>query len=61
MWGDLAASGPEELARKVAPYTGPLVRWFAQEVGSFGMMTVQFLIDAWRDYRAMQRPSEGAR
>jgi len=43
-WGDLAASGPEELARKVAPYTGQLVRWFAQEVGSFGMMAVQFLL-----------------
>lgn len=25
------------------------------------MMTVQFLIDAWRDYRAMQRAAEGAR
>jgi predicted PurR-regulated permease PerM len=44
VWGDLAASGPEELTRKVAPYTGQLVRWFAQEVGSFGMMAVQFLL-----------------
>lgn len=43
-WGDLAASGPEELARKLAPYTGLWVRWFAEKVGTFGMMTVQFLL-----------------
>ena len=43
-WGDLAASGPEEFRQKVMPYAGLLVRWFAQEVGSFGMMTVQFLL-----------------
>jgi predicted PurR-regulated permease PerM len=43
-WGDLAASGPEELARKIAPYAGLLVGWFAREVGSFGMMTVQFIL-----------------
>lgn len=43
-WGDLAASGPDDLAKKLAPYAGQLLGWFADEVGSFGMMTVQFLL-----------------
>jgi predicted PurR-regulated permease PerM len=43
-WGDLAASGPEELARRLAPYTSLGVRWFAEKVGTFGMMTLQFLL-----------------
>jgi predicted PurR-regulated permease PerM len=45
-WAELAASGPEEFARKLSPYAGLLVAWFAKEVGSFGMMTVQFLLTA---------------
>jgi predicted PurR-regulated permease PerM len=43
-WGDIAASGPEELARKIAPYASQVGRWFVAEVGSFGMMLVQFLL-----------------
>ena len=44
VWHELAASGPEELARKIAPYAGRVVRWFIEKVGSFGMMAVQFLL-----------------
>ncbi len=43
-WRDLAASGPEELARHLAPYAREVMRWFVSEVGSFGLMAVQFLL-----------------
>ena len=43
-WNDLAASAPEELAHKVAPYARILAHWFVKEVGSFGVMTGQFLL-----------------
>ncbi len=43
-WRDIAASGPEELTRKIAPYATRVGRWFVAEVGSFGMMVVQFLL-----------------
>lgn len=43
-WSDLAALGHEDLAKKLAPYAGAVVGWFATQIGSFGMMTVQFLL-----------------
>ena len=43
-WYDLAASAPEELAQKIAPYAKELAHWFVKEVGSFGVMTGQFLL-----------------
>ena len=43
-WGDLAASGQEDLAKKLAPYAAGLVRWFVEQLGSFGMMAIQFLL-----------------
>ncbi len=43
-WGELAASGSEDLAKKLAPYAGGVVRWFVGQVGSFGMIAVQFLL-----------------
>jgi predicted PurR-regulated permease PerM len=43
-WGELAATGQEDLAKKLAPYAGGLLRWFIEQVGSFGMMTIQFLL-----------------
>jgi predicted PurR-regulated permease PerM len=33
-----------ELATKAAPYAGNLTRWFVSEVGSFGLVFVQFLL-----------------
>jgi len=44
LWRDLAASGPEELARKVAPYAQDVARWFLGQLGSFGMISAQFLL-----------------
>ena len=43
-WGELAASGSEDLAKKLTPYAGGVVRWFVGQVGSFGMVAVQFLL-----------------
>jgi len=43
-WSELATSGQEDLAKKLAPYAGEVARWFVAELGSFGMMTLQFLL-----------------
>jgi predicted PurR-regulated permease PerM len=43
-WHEFATFGPEELAQKIAPYAKDAARWFLAEVGSFGVMTAQFLL-----------------
>ena len=43
-WNQFAASGPEELGRRIAPYAQDVARWFLAEVGSFGVMAVEFLL-----------------
>jgi len=43
-WRQIAATGTTELATKVAPYAGNLTRWFVSEIGSFGLVFVQFLL-----------------
>ncbi len=43
-WLQLAATGSAELATKAAPYAGNLTRWFVSEIGSFGLVFVQFLL-----------------
>ena len=43
-WGELATSGQEDLAKKLAPYAAEVVRWFVEQLGSFGMMAMQFLL-----------------
>ena len=43
-WGELAASGQEELAKKLAPYAAGVVHWLVEQLGSFGMMAMQFLL-----------------
>jgi predicted PurR-regulated permease PerM len=43
-WSDLATKGAEDLDDLVTPYAGRAVRWFAAEVGSFGLVSVQFLL-----------------
>jgi predicted PurR-regulated permease PerM len=44
LWSQHAEKGPEELAQTIAPYAGRITRWFVAEVGSFGLVTVQFLL-----------------
>lgn len=44
IWEQVASKGFEELVTKLAPYAGNLTSWFVAEVGSFGMVVVQFLL-----------------
>jgi predicted PurR-regulated permease PerM len=44
VWGEYAAKGSDELAEIVRPYAVSLTRWFVAEVGSFGLVSLQFLL-----------------
>ena len=44
LWRAYAAKGFVELAQVITPYAGQITRWFASEVGSFGLVSVQFLL-----------------
>jgi predicted PurR-regulated permease PerM len=44
LWQEVATEGIEVLAAKLAPYAGMLSRKFASEIGSFGVVFVQFLL-----------------
>jgi predicted PurR-regulated permease PerM len=44
LWRAYATKGFAELAQTIAPYTAQITRWFAAEVGSFGLVSVQFLL-----------------
>jgi predicted PurR-regulated permease PerM len=43
-WQQLAAAGPEGLAVQLSPYAQTLVLWFVGQVGSIGLLLVQFLL-----------------
>jgi predicted PurR-regulated permease PerM len=43
-WGQLTSAGMRDLAPKLTPYAGELLRWFASGVGSLGGTLVQFLL-----------------
>jgi predicted PurR-regulated permease PerM len=43
-WEKVAAAGLQEFVKKLAPYGGTAVRWFATEVGGFGALVLQFLL-----------------
>lgn len=43
-WRELAALNPEELATRLAPHAQSFALWMVQQVGSFGMLLVQFLM-----------------
>jgi predicted PurR-regulated permease PerM len=43
-WETFAIKGAHELAMLAEPYVGTLSRWFVSEVGSFGLVFVQFLL-----------------
>jgi predicted PurR-regulated permease PerM len=44
MWARLRALGLAELLPRLTPYAGNATRWFATQVGSIGLVIVQFLI-----------------
>ncbi len=43
-WDQVAAAGIEGLAVHAAPYVGNVISWFVSEVGSFGLVLLQFLL-----------------
>jgi len=43
-WRHFASSGPEELARAASPYARVAAGWFLTQLGSFGVMTGEFLL-----------------
>jgi predicted PurR-regulated permease PerM len=43
-WQELATAGPEELAARISPYASAFALWFASQVGSIGLLFVQFLL-----------------
>jgi predicted PurR-regulated permease PerM len=43
-WQQVAAAGIEGLAAKAAPHLGSVTRWFVGQVGSIGLVLVQFLL-----------------
>jgi predicted PurR-regulated permease PerM len=43
-WRDFAAAGSEGLRARLAPHTGVILKWFAEQAGSAGMMFIQFLL-----------------
>ena len=43
-WRQLADAGPEELSARISPYIQKLVLWFVANVGSIGLLLVNFLL-----------------
>jgi predicted PurR-regulated permease PerM len=43
-WHQLAAAGPEEVTARLAPFVQKLVLWFVGQVGSLGLLILQFLL-----------------
>ena len=44
LWQDVAANGLDVVREKVAPYGRNLMTWFVGEIGSFGVLFVQFVL-----------------
>ena len=43
-WSELAAAEPEAVARAIEPYARTSARWLLQQIGSVGLVVVQFLL-----------------
>ncbi|HTF34175.1 MAG TPA: AI-2E family transporter YdiK [Myxococcota bacterium] len=43
-WRQLTAGGPDELSTRLSPYVRTIVLWFVGQVGSIGLLVVQFLL-----------------
>jgi len=44
LWAQLRALGLAEIMPKLTPYAGNVTKWFVAEVGSIGLVIVQFLL-----------------
>jgi predicted PurR-regulated permease PerM len=43
-WQQLAAASPEELSARLSPFVRGVVLWFVGQVGSLGLLLIQFLL-----------------
>jgi len=43
-WNKVAVAELQDFLKKLAPYGGTAIRWFATEVGGFGALVLQFLL-----------------
>jgi predicted PurR-regulated permease PerM len=43
-WQKIAVAGLQDFMKKLAPYGAIVLRWFATEVGGFGILVLQFLL-----------------
>jgi predicted PurR-regulated permease PerM len=43
-WQQVAEGGVQVVLVKITPYAGDLTRWFASQMGSFGMVFLQFVL-----------------
>ena len=44
LWHRVAAVGIQEVSVRVAPYAGGVIRWFVAQLGSIGILLVEFLL-----------------
>lgn len=44
LWESVAAAGIQEATVRAAPYAGGVVRWFATQLGSVGVLLAEFLL-----------------
>jgi len=44
LWREVATEGVEVVTVKITPYAGGLTKWFVSQVGSFGVVFIQFLL-----------------
>lgn len=44
LWGQATALGMQDLLPRLSPYAGDLTRWLAAQLGSVGMLLLQFLL-----------------
>jgi predicted PurR-regulated permease PerM len=44
VWEKLAAEGTPGLIRRISPYLGMVAKWFAAQVGNFGVLVAQFFV-----------------
>ena len=43
-WKKVAVAGLQDFMKRLAPYGGTAIGWFATEVGGFGALVLQFLL-----------------
>jgi predicted PurR-regulated permease PerM len=44
LWEYVGAAGIQEVTTKAAPYAGSVIKWFATQLGSVGVLLVEFLL-----------------